>query len=404
MEELSQKPRVLLVDDEDAFREVLARRLEHRGHGIRQASGCQEALMVLREDPCPVVVMDVKMPGGDGLACLERIQAGHPESQVILLTGHASTADGVAGIKAGAFDYLSKPVELEHLEVVIGHAFERVTARRRAAEESRFRAAMEQRLALSQRLAAVGTLATGVAHEINNPLAIISEAAGWLRGWTQRDGELSPAWSKRLSLALDKIETGVRRSKSVTHQLLDFARRTDWIIKEFDLSDLTSEVARSFSRSVGEAGVCVDAVCQPGDYHVWSDQQQVRQALMNLMDNAVKAVGQGGRVMVSVQGGPQEVTVSVSDDGEGIPQENLEKIFEPFFTTRPTGQGTGLGLAVSRGIVEKLGGRLEVSSRLGQGSSFTVVLPRKPSLEAGPGPSLETPESPEGESVKPDRA
>jgi len=109
---------------------------------------------------------------------------------------------------------------------------------------------------------------------------------------------------------------------------------------------------------------------------IWSDPYQLRQVLLNLLTNAIHATGGGGRVTIRLEAIANKVALTVQDTGQGIPKENLERIFEPFFSTKPPGEGTGLGLFVARGIVEKLGGKIEVESRLGQGSSFQVRLPK----------------------------
>ena len=103
----------------------------------------------------------------------------------------------------------------------------------------------------------------------------------------------------------------------------------------------------------------------------------MRQVLINLVTNAIQASELGGKVTIGISSGQEEVQLEVADTGSGIPKENLERIFEPFFTTKPPGEGTGLGLSVSRGIIEKLGGKISVESHLGQGSTFRVTIPRQ---------------------------
>ncbi len=370
--------RILIVDDEKSFRETLARRLEKRGAVVNQADGGEAALASLANEPVDVVLLDVRMPGMGGLTVLESICQEHPDTEVILITGNVSTQDSVTGIKAGAFDYLTKPLDIEQLLNKIRQAFDKLIRAQEQAREAEFRARMEQQLIAADRLAALGTLSAGTAHEINNPLAIINDAAGWLRSRSAKDASMSEALRKDFKLALDKIESSVKRARRITHQLLSFSRQADSMIKEFNLSDLAAEVVELTRKTASDHQAEVSAACEVKDMRLWSDPFQVRQVLINLVTNGLQAVTQGGAVDLIVTGDDTEAVALVRDNGPGIPAENLERIFEPFFTTKPPGEGTGLGLSVSRGIVEKLGGRIEVDSKLGQGAAFKVILPRKP--------------------------
>ena len=374
-----RRTRILIVDDESGFRESLARRLEKRGAVINQAGNGAEALTSLAQEPVDVVLLDVRMPGMDGLAVLERIRQEHPDTEVILITGNVNTNEGVAGIKAGAFDYLTKPIEIEHLIGKIRQAFDKLVRSQEQEREARFRVRMEQQLIAADRLAALGTLSAGTAHEINNPLAIINDSAGWLKSRAAKDGSLSDEMRKDLNLALEKIESSVKRARRITHQLLSFSRQAEAMTKEFNLSELAVEVVELTRKTAAECQGEVSAACEVKDMRVWSDPYQVRQVLINLVTNGLQAVASGAVVEMIITGDEKDAIAVVRDNGHGIPPENLERIFEPFFTTKPPGEGTGLGLSVSRGIIEKLGGRIEVESKLGKGTTFKVVLPRKPS-------------------------
>jgi len=368
--------RLLLVDDEDNFRQTLAKRLAKKGIPPEQAESGEKALSILEKKEMDVVVLDVNMPGMDGIEVLRHIKKKHPGTEVIFLTGHAATQDGVDGIKRGAFDYLSKPVEFEHLLSKIKQAYDKVVREEEKLREAEFRKKMRQQMATTEKLASLGTLAAGVAHEINNPLAIINESAGWLKLIINREEMAQMPRKQDFEMALNKIETGVDRAKRITHQLLGFAKKDDSVLVEINLGDLADEAVQLVHREATNKDIEIVQETQPDIGTIWSDPYQLRQVLINLLTNAIHATGSGGRITIIIEALNGEINLTVQDNGQGIPKENLDKIFEPFFSTKSPGKGTGLGLFVTRGIVEKLCGTIEVESRLGHGTRFCIRLPR----------------------------
>jgi signal transduction histidine kinase len=374
--------RLLLVDDEIDFRQTLARRLRKRGLAPEQAQNGEECLSILEQKTMDVVVLDVKMPGINGIEVLDRIKSKYPQTEVILLTGHASTRDGVEGIKSGAFDYLTKPIEVEHLLRKIRQASEKIVRSEKIRQweqklrEVEFRAKMAQQMMATERLASLGTLATGVAHEINNPLAIIKESVGYMKLILQRKELAEIPRKQDFELALTKIEGGVERARRITHQLLGAARKDDSILSEVSLKELVSGAVQLVYREAANKDVQIIQETDSSPNTIWSYPYQLRQVLINLLTNAIHATDSGGKITIILESAGDEKVLTVRDTGEGIPQENLERIFEPFFTTKPPDKGTGLGLFVTRGIIEKLGGEVNVESRIGKGSSFYVRLPK----------------------------
>lgn len=368
--------RLLLVDDEDDFRNTLAKRLGKKGISPMQAENGEKAVAILENKQMDVVVLDVKMPGMDGIEVLGHIKNNYPRTEVIILTGHAATQDGVEGIKTGAFDYLSKPIEFEHLFGKIRQAYEKIQREEEKLKEAEFRKYMEEQMATTERLASLGTLAAGVAHEINNPLAIINESAGWLKLILSKEEMARMPRKQDFEKALDKIEKGVERAKRITSQLLGFAKKDDSVFAEVDLVELVEEAVHLVKREAVNKDIQIVREIGSDTGTIWSDAYQFRQVLINLLTNAIHATDAGGRITIILEAMGNNVKLTVRDNGCGIPKENIKKIFEPFFSTKPPGEGTGLGLFVTRGIVEKLCGTIEVESRLGDGSSFYVNLPR----------------------------
>ena len=373
----THKPvRLLLVDDEDDFRQAMSKRLARRGLNCEQAANGNECLSILEKKGIDVVVLDVKMPGMSGIEVLQKITDTYPNTEVILLTGHATTFDGIEGIKSGAFDYLMKPIELEHLYNKIIQAYDKIQRITAEQQETEYRKQMERQMIATERLASLGTLAAGVAHEINNPLAIIRESAGWMRQLFARDELKNIPRHDDFTKALDKVEKSVERASRITHQLLGFVGKSELAVSEVNLIELAEESLRLITHEIKNRDITIVRQMETSLNSIQSDPYQLRQVLLNLLTNAAHAIRSVGTITITLKDLDDSQTIMVSDTGQGIPRENMAKIFEPFFSTKLPGEGTGLGLFVTRGILEKLGGAIEVESTVGSGTSCCVRLPK----------------------------
>lgn len=381
--EIDNEIDILLVDDESDFRKVLSKRLGRRKIHVLEAPGGEEALRLLDEKTVGVIVMDVKMPGMNGIETLRRVREGYPASEVILLTGHASTQDGVEGIKSGAFDYLSKPVEIEHLIRKIRQAHNKIRRSQAEKQEAEFRERVKQQMVVAERLAALGTMATGVAHEINNPLAIVQESAGWLQQILATPELSGIPRRSDFEKALDRINKAVHRARRITQQLLQVVKTQiseapdPSTFIEVDLKKLAEDCITLVEAEASLKEIKISLETEQPNSIVWTEPYQLMQVLLNLLNNSIQATDAGGRITIYLTSSLEEATISISDTGCGIPEENLTRIFEPFFTTKGVGEGTGMGLYVSWGIVKKLGGLITVESRPGKGTRFSIALPVK---------------------------
>ncbi len=248
---------------------------------------------------------------------------------------------------------------------------------RRVRDADRRREAALHEIEYTNKMATIGRLAAGVAHEINNPLAIINEKAGLLQDLISRQGEF-PRREKLSDLAT-AIISSVERASRVTHRLLGFSRHVEVRYESIVLPDLIHEVLGFLEREASYRNVELVVNSEESLPPIESDRGQLQQVFLNIVNNALAAVRDGvGRIEITIRrAGNTQVQVLVTDNGVGIEKANLTKIFEPFFTTKK-GYGTGLGLSVTYGIVQKLGGRITVDSELGQWTTFTVTLPISP--------------------------
>ena len=246
----------------------------------------------------------------------------------------------------------------------------------RLAEADLKQTIMSDKVIETGRLASIGELAAGIAHEINNPVAIMVEEAGWIEDLLGDDSFTSGESTDEIARAVHQIRTQGERCKAITHKLLSFARKTDPTVRPLDINALVEEVVGLMGQKTRYANVKIEQMLTPNLPPVHASPSALQQVLLNLVNNAVDAIGhEGGTVTIVTDREEGMVVLRVGDTGEGIPEANLERIFDPFFTTKPVGQGTGLGLSICYGIVDKLGGRITVESEVGVGTIFSIHLP-----------------------------
>jgi two-component system NtrC family sensor kinase len=234
---------------------------------------------------------------------------------------------------------------------------------------------MNQQVIETGKLASVGELAAGIAHEINNPVAIMVEEAGWIQDLLE-EGINQKNNTEEFRRALRQIENQGRRCKEITHKLLSFARKTDSRVQTVHINELITEMVDLLSQKSRYANVEVQVLLQPDLPAIQASVTEMQQVFMNILHNALDAMEKtGGKILISSYTDTGQVGISIADTGPGIPASNLGRLFDPFFTTKPVGKGTGLGLSICYGIVNKMGGRIEVESQVGKGTTFHVVLP-----------------------------
>jgi two-component system NtrC family sensor kinase len=227
----------------------------------------------------------------------------------------------------------------------------------------------------ASRMASIGRLAAGVAHEINNPLAIINEKAGLMKDILERSGNLEKN-KDRFLILLNGIFNSVNRSRTITHRLLGFSRRVDIAPDNIDINDTIKDVISFIEKEILFRNIHMELNLQEHLPPLRTDKGQIQQVFLNIMNNALDAVEQGGLVKISsFLKEERTIRILIEDNGLGIPKEKLQYIFEPFYTTKEKEKGTGLGLSISYRIMQRLGGTILVESEEGKGTSFIVEIP-----------------------------
>ena len=387
--------RILVIDDEEAARYGIRKALEREGHHVELAADGREALQKIQEYSPHAIISDINMPNMDGITLLREVGRLDASPPVILITAHGSEALAVQGLRAGAYDYIGKPFDVDDLRKIVRNALER---QRLLEQNRRYYADLEstlQELKRSQaqriqaeKVAALGRLVAGVAHEVNSPLGALSSAIDTFSRVCLRIGEL---WQPNDTKALTNNAPQVQRLMSALEETLRVAQeacqRIDSLVKtmrrfanldqspcrlvdvrdclESTLALLNHELRGEIQviRSFGETS---EIECYP---------MELNQLFTCLLMNSIEAISGPGQIHIESWQEPDRVGVRIADSGRGIASEDLDRIFDPGFTTKGVGVGTGLGLPTCRNIVDKHHGKMSMESQLGNGTAVTIYLP-----------------------------
>jgi len=360
----ARRPRVLLVDDNAPLAENLRDILADAGFSVRTAGSCAEAQALARHG-FDVALVDLALPDGSGAELAQAMKEASPDSEVVLLTGHATMESALQAVRAGACAYLQKPVNPPELLMTLETAMRHVRSHSEKRELSR-------RAAMAEKLAAVGTMTAGLSHEIRNPL---NAAALQLTVLERRVGRLPAPEQGPLLQPLHLVRDEIRRLDHILEDFLQFARPREFYPKAVDVTPVLERVLALLGGPAEKRHVRVLRDFAPVP-PVAGDVERLQQVVMNLALNAFDAVREGGWVRVSCRPGehPDTVEILVDDSGAGVAPEIRERIFEPFFTTKA--QGSGLGLPIVHAIVTQHGGTITVEDAPEGGARFALRVPR----------------------------
>jgi len=384
------REKLLIVDDEHMILELASMVLSSKGFDVSVVDNAPESYELIEREQPALVLLDYMMPKVNGLDALKEIRNRFPETYVIMFTGKGSEEVAVELMKAGASDYILKPFSnaklVERIENVLRirsielRNKELIQERERLLDEiERWNRELEERVEqktmelerahhevlLTEKLAALGHLSAGMAHEIRNPLNSISLFGQVMRAGLENDPEMQ-SYS-------DKIVNEVERIDAILVKLLSTSKRPQFKLSTVQICDVIENSLQSFQEQMQVQGVALRKQLSQKTPSILADVDELGQIFSNLFSNALFEMQQGGTLSVSLEHDDKEVLVTVSDSGGGIPEEHLHDIFDPFFTTKK--RGTGFGLSVVLRIVKTYSGRIDVKSEPGLGTTFHVWLP-----------------------------
>ena len=377
-------PTVLLVDDEPSIRLTMGEFLKRAGYDVASAADYESAAAVGAEG-VDVAVIDINLPGRSGVELLQRLGGAEMYIPVIMITGEPNLSLIPEIVRAGAYDFIAKPIIKDVLLSAVARAWEKkrlVDEKRRLEEEIRRHAEeletrvaertaqlveAHQRLAHQEKIAALGRVAAQVAHEVKNPLA------GLLLYSLHLKSKVAAKLSEGEVSLIDKIVETINHLTSTVEQILSFARPLSLMPRRADLNRIAGDVLQLLEPQTAANRVEVRLSLAEPDAVGLLDESSLRAALMNLMLNAIQAMPAGGTLGVTTVRTADTLHLGISDTGAGMSEEQTRNIFEPFYTTKP--QGLGLGMPFAKKIVEQHGGTISVDSRPGEGTTIRVELP-----------------------------
>jgi hypothetical protein len=384
------REKLLIVDDEQMILELTAMVLRSRGFDVSVVDNAPDSYDLIERERPALVLLDYMMPKVNGLEAMKEIHARFPETYVIMFTGKGNEEVAVELMKAGASDYILKPFSnaklVERIENVLHIRSIELRNRKLVREQETLREEIERwnreleerveyktaelerahhEILLTEKLASLGHLSAGMAHEIRNPLNSISLFAQVIHAGLDNDQEMQTY--------ANKIVSEVERIDDILVKLLSTSKRSSFQLRTIHIDDVIEKSLQPFLEQIRVQGVILQKKLSSQMPSVLADADELGQVFSNLFSNALFEMKQGGTLSISMEHNNEDALVTISDTGEGIPEEHLNKIFDPFFTTKE--RGTGFGLSVVLRIVKTYSGRINVVSEPGRGTAFQIWLP-----------------------------
>jgi len=366
-----EKKRILIVDDEENMCSALSDVLEEEGFFVSTAIDREEALRLISNIEFDLLILDIRLKGTDGIKLLSEVKEINPHIKVIIMTGYPSLDSAIEGTRLGITDYLLKPISMESLKASIQNALnqrekekEKLELSKRLEEAEKKILKLEETLSQATKLASLGKIGPAMFHEVKNILSIMNISTYYLKRNIETN---DPKIKKHLEI----IEKEIEHSHQIIMGLLNLSRKEEKTIP-CDINQLLEEAVSLMSHELELKGIKVIKDYAGDIPVVFLEPNEIKQVFVNLILNAEDAMPKGGELRIITGKDDNCIYIKFSDTGCGIKKKDLEKIFTPFFTTKKEAGGMGLGLVVSKEIVEKYGGSISVESEENKGATFTI--------------------------------
>jgi signal transduction histidine kinase len=379
MDDISNK-RILIVDDEPDIREVLAITLVDMGYRTVEADNAAQAFARFIDEKPRIVITDIKMPGSDGIELLRKIKHENPETEVIMITGHGDMNLAIRSLKYQATDFITKPINVDALEIALRRASEKIAMRQKLQDYTRsLEQLVREKTQLQDHLASLGLMIGSISHGMKGLI-------------TSLDGGLYLVSSGLEKKDNRRIEEGCRAARETSQRIrkmvldiLYYAKKRELKRAEVKAPDFANDVAATIRPRLSDNDIRFDCRFDDDAGAMTVDADYLHAALVNILENAADAcLKDSGKpahqVTFTLSGNADEIVFTIADDGVGMDSDTREQIFTLFFSTKGQ-KGTGLGLFISKRIVGQHGGTVAVSSTPGKGSVFTVSIPRRPPID-----------------------
>lgn len=408
--ELSYEETILVVDDEEDIVRRLSRALEREGYEVFGTQTGKDGLEIIRENKIEVIIADYRLGDMDGLELLREANNLYEDIEGIIITGYGNEEIAIEALRAGAVDYLTKPLNLDELLISVENAIEKINLKRNrlyrqrelkisseikekmheeleeeVEERTRELEQTQAELFQTSKLATLGEMSAGLAHEINQPLGGIDLVTSHIRKLIERN-ELT---DEKLEEGLEDIENSIKRMSKVIKHIRTFARQDSLELQELEVNETIGKALDLLGEQLRLHEIKLEKELDEEISRIEGEPYQLEQVWINLISNARHALDEVNteereenyikKLEISTGYFPdeEEVKVQFIDNGIGMSEEVRERAFEPFYTTKEVGESTGLGLSISYGIVEEHGGDFEIESEEGRGTKISVHLPRK---------------------------
>lgn len=371
--------KILLVDDEEDIREILGMSLEETGYRVKTAESGEDALSCLEEEGFPVVICDIKMPGMDGITLLQKIKKQYPETEVIMITGHGDMDLAIKSLKHDACDFVTKPVNDDVLEIALKRAKERIVMREtlRAYTENleSLVAEKSRKLVEAERMAAVGETVSGLSHAIRNIAGALKGGMYVLEKGLELDSGdyLHKGWGM--------IRGNVEKIQKLATDLLNFGKSQEVHCIKTDPHVPLSEAVELIRPEAETYGIFLEMDTDKKIKPIDLDPEWISRCLTNVLKNAIDAIAYDTDAekekiirITTRKTDSGGIEYRITDTGKGMDEETKEKIFRSFFTTKGT-RGTGIGLMMTRKVIELHRGTITCDTEEGRGTTFAVSLP-----------------------------